>query len=107
MVANGLAMKRVLFTDLKRKNIMEAKEIRKELEENYGYTFVEKDEWQFNFIMGLITDVSEVVKKNALLACVSKQSELLSCDNGCDWQLKGIQSNDYLECSRCGKRKAT
>ena len=50
---------------------MEAKEIRKELEENYGYTFVEKDEWQFNFIMGLITDINEVVKKNALLADVS------------------------------------
>ena len=38
---------------------------------------------------------------------VSQRSELLSCDNGCDWQLKGIQSNDYLECYRCGKRKAT
>jgi len=38
---------------------------------------------------------------------VSQQSELLSCDDGCDWQLKGIQSNDYLECSRCKKRKAT
>ena len=50
---------------------------------------------------------AEVVVKNLTIPDVSNQRELLSCDNGCDWQLKGIQTNDYLECSRCKKRKAT
>ena len=54
-----------------------------------------------------LIDVVESVVKKLILPVVSKQSELISCDNGCDWRLKGIQSNDYLECSRCGKRKAT
>ena len=38
---------------------------------------------------------------------IETESEQLSCDGNCDWQLKGIQSNDYLECSKCEKRKAT
>lgn len=41
------------------------------------------------------------------LFTVSKRSEVLSCDGECDWQLRGIQSNDYLECSKCNKRKST
>ena len=49
----------------------------------------------------------EAKVKNLTIPDVSNQRELLSCDNGCDWQLKGIQTNDYLECSRCKKRKAT
>ncbi len=53
------------------------------------------------------TELLKEAKEAFAIPVVSKQSELLSCDNGCDWQLKGIQSNDYLECSRCKKRKAT
>lgn len=57
------------------------------------------------FELGLI-DRKQTESKLFDLLVVSQRSELLSCDV-CDWQLKGIQSNDYLECSRCKKRKAT
>ena len=65
--------------------------------------------------IGELTKQTEAIllhKLNALnkqltTSSVSQRSELLSCDGECDWQLKGIQSNDYLECSSCKKRKAT
>lgn len=58
------------------------------------------------FELGLI-DRKQAETKLFDLCVVSQRSKLLSCDGECDWQLKGIQSNDYLECSKCGKRKAT
>lgn len=58
------------------------------------------------FELGLIDRRQTEIKLFDLLV-VSQRSEPLSCGSGCDWQLQGIQSNDYLECSRCKKRKAT
>tara|TARA_R110000782_G_C14570268_1_gene387272 strand:+ start:102 stop:296 length:195 start_codon:yes stop_codon:yes gene_type:complete len=37
---------------------------------------------------------------------VVQHSELLECDNGCDWYSVGHQLNGHQQCRKCGKQKA-
>ena len=38
--------------------------------------------------------------------CCKSDSELLECDNGCDWYSVGHQLNGHQQCRKCGKQKA-
>jgi len=37
---------------------------------------------------------------------VVQRSELLECDNGCDWYSVGHQGNGHQQCRKCGNQKA-
>ena len=45
-------------------------------------------------------------RKQLTTYSVVGRSELLGCDNGCDWYSVGYQLNGHQQCRKCGKQKA-
>jgi|TARA_R110000851_G_scaffold258279_1_gene410718 hypothetical protein len=71
-----------------------------------GLAFTEDDRYETKAKELLNELINEIKSQTLPIDIVAQQSELLECDNGCDWYSVGHQLNGHQQCRKCGKQKS-